>query len=191
MKSPSVQNFSHCKKCLRQPRPEWEHLPGWWPVLHPGKKSQKPSVRFVSSDPGAGFTPLPLASSSATCLGDRFCVYFCPKLYLPFWHRFLNCELCWDCWIRVQSSCTNLHAHGSAFLTLQFSNTNACLFRCWLPLEDALCCQGCLRASSEMCRLQAWGSDHSGLSDSHSSLLFHKLKLLCCLSGCSITVPFS
>ena len=98
----------------------------------------------------------------------------CPCLHGHLWAGFYRAHSeekhCWvtrgacpqlypDCWIMIQSGCTNSHAHESIFLRFQFPNTNPCLFRCWLLLEDVLCCQACLRVSSGICWFKGWGCD--------------------------------
>ena len=84
----------------------------------------------------------------------------------PFWgegllgHKRCTCpQLYPDCWIMIQSCCTNSHAHESIFLRLQFSNTNVYLFRCWLLPGDVLCWQACLRVSSGICWFKCWSCD--------------------------------
>lgn len=93
----------------------------------------------------------------------------CGHLWAGFYSAQAEERNCWvtrdaypqlyrDCWIMIQSSCTNLHSHKPAFIRYQFSNTNACLFRCWLLLQNKLCCQARLRATSEIGWFKGWYS---------------------------------
>lgn len=84
-------DFSHGKKCLKLPRPNWKHLPSKWIAQHTREKSQEATEGFMSFVLWSWVCFIPIISFIFSHMPGRQSVHAFGWRKISFPNRFLQC----------------------------------------------------------------------------------------------------